>query len=995
MLSVFNSKGFSLLFLYTLLSVAVFSQSTVTVIKGTVYDEKSVPVQGASVTAKGTRAAVITDANGEFSLKIPGQASVLVITAVGFVAQEIDASGKTQVSIALQPDAKVLNDVVVVGYGSVRKKDLTGAVASIGSKDFSPGVINNPLLQVQGKVPGLVITQPSGDPNGNLIIRLRGQTSLSGGQTPLIVLDGIPLDDPNQISSIPPGDVLSYDVLKDVSATAIYGSRGANGVIIINTKKGSAGKARVEYNGYASMDKLANDYNLLTADEWRAAVKTVPGITESTIASLDKGANTDWLKAMTRTAYTHSHNLAISGGSGSFNYRASLSYMKQDGLIINSGKEQVGLRFNAEQKALNDKLDVQFSLLSNQNNRKYVDYATFAFINTTPPTYPVYNSDGSFFGYYDFEQQNPVAQQTLQTNQGKEYLTQLMGKVDYTLLKGLKVGVLSSISRFNVQSQFFQPSLPGVENVNNASQSNSNINSFKGDMHANYQVDFGKHAFSATAVYEYNNFTNQNFNANGQDYLVEQMKADDLGGGNPALNQIASYKEQFRLISFLGRIQYNYASRYYVTGSFRRDGSSKFGVNNRWGNFPSVSVAWRINNEAFFRNVKWVDDLKLNAGYGVVGNQDAINPYSTLLTLGAAGRFYNPGNSTYSYPQSYAPNQNQNPSLKWEERHGANVGASFVLFNSRLSGNVNWYNDKTKNLLFNYTVPVPPFFYNSILANVGTLTNKGLEIQLNGDVVRGKQLNWNLGGQISFNKTRITSLSGQYDGNAIATDQVPVGQAIGRGYAQNYITFLKVGYAPYVFYLPRFAGLAKSIDPSTSSNQLYYKEDGTTTPDINAAARRYIDPTPKFTYGISSGITYKQWSFNVFVRGVYGQKIFNDFNNVTSNFSRLPGNNITKDGLTNGIRGSQTASDFWLEKASYLRLDNMTLAYNFINIKGVDNLRLYATANNLFVLTPYKGMDPEISVGNTAQAFIDSNVSGTGYYPRSRTYTIGVNISFK
>lgn len=964
-------------------------------VSGKILDDQGNPVAGATVAVKGTKLSVAADREGAFSLQLPASASTLIITAVGFTEKEVPLNGRTVFEIVLETDTKTLGDVVVVGYATVRKKDITGAVSNISSKDFSGGVISNPLQQIQGKVAGLVITQAGGDPNANLIIRLRGQTSLSGGQTPLVVLDGIPLDDPNQISSIPPGDIASYDILKDVSATAIYGSRGANGVIIINTRKGQAGRSRVEYTGSVSVDKLARDFNLLSADEWREVVQTVPGITQSTIDGLDKGANTNWLDAITRNGITHSHSISVSGGTPTFNYRASVNYMNQQGIVVNSGKEQLGLRFNAQQKAFNNKLDIQVSLFNNQNIRKYTDYAIFAYVNTTPPTYPVYNADGSYYAYYDFEQQNPVAQQMMQVNQGKEYLTQLMGRADYELVDGLKLGVLGSISRYNLQSEFFRPTLPGVNNVNSASQTSANVNSRKGDMHINYLRGFGKHNFGATGVYEYNEFTDNNFNGNGQDYLVEQAQANNLGGGNPSLNRISSYKQQFKIISFLGRVTYNYDSRYYATVSFRRDGSSKFGVNNRWGNFPSASVAWRIKGESFLEGVSWLSDLKLNAGYGVVGNQDAITPYNTLLTLGGAGRYYDPSSSNYLYPQSYAPNQNANPDLKWEERHGKNIGLSFGLLNNRFSGTVNFYSDKTKNLLFNYIVPVPPFFYNSILANVGELTNKGAEIQLNGDIVREKDFTWNMGAQITFNKTKITSLSGSYNGTPIATDQVPVGQATGRGYANNYITFLKVGYAPYVFYLPGFAGLAPGLDPATNSNQLYYAADGSKIATVSTAARRYIDPSPKFTYGLNSTLAYKDWSFNFFLRGVVGQKVFNNYNNITSNFSRLPGNNVTKDALTNGIRGSQTASDYWLEDAGFLRMDNMTLAYTIPGVTQFENLRVFLTANNLFVITPYTGQDPEIQNGNSAQSYIDANVSGLGFYPRSRTFTLGVNVAFK
>ncbi|RYY57224.1 MAG: TonB-dependent receptor [Chitinophagaceae bacterium] len=971
-------------------SLAFAQNATVT---GTVTDAGGKPVPGATVAVKGTSVSAAADAAGVFTVAVPAGSSILIISSVGYVPQEVDVTGKTNISISLSADSQSLEDVVVVGYGTVRRKDATGAVASIGTKDFSAGVINNPMQQIAGKVAGLTITIPNGDPNADLTIRLRGQTSLSGGQTPLIVLDGIPLDDPNQIASIPPGDIASYDVLKDVSATAIYGSRGANGVIIINTKKGTAGRTRVEYNGYIAFDKMSNNYDLANSSEWRQAA-VAAGINQSTIDGLDKGANTDWSKAITRNAFTHSHNVAIAGGANGFNYRASVTFMDQEGVVINSGKQQFGARFNAQQKALNNKLDLKFSVLYNENKQKYTDYAIFAFINTALPTYPVYNPDGSYYEFSSFEQQNPVARQELQTNEGRQFLTQILGSADYELIRGLKIGTLGSISRFNIQRAYFQPTLPGIGNLNNASQSSANVNSKKGDLHANYIKDIGKHNLNATAVYEFNQFNNYSISASGQDFLVPELGPWFLGGGNPNQNIIGSVQQEFKIISFLGRLAYNYDGKYYATASFRRDGSSKFGVNERWGNFPSASVAWRIKGESFMDGISWLDDLKLSAGYGVVGNQDAIDPYATELLQGGSTRYYNPANSQYSYPRSYQISQNDNPNLKWEERRGVNIGLNFAVLNNRVTGNINWYNDRTKNLLASYTVPVPPYFYPTILANVGELTNKGVEVQLAADIVRGRDFTWNVGGQITRNRTKIENLSGDINGTPVTLNEVVQGQATGRGYAANYITYLKVGYAPYVFQLAEFAGL----DPNATgaSNQLYYLPDGQTTASVNAARKKIVDPTARFNYGFNSTFGYKQFGLNFFLRGVAGQKIFNNYQNITSNTTgRLPGNNITKAGLSNGIRGSQTASTLWLENAGFLRMDNATFSYTFNKVKGFETLRAYVTGSNLFVITDYTGQDPEIQVGNSVQSYIDANVSGLGYYPRSRTITIGINVAFK
>jgi TonB-linked SusC/RagA family outer membrane protein len=971
------------LLFFLCVSPSVFAQTRT--ISGRVVDAQSgQPMAGVTVRVKEVSGVgTTTNAQGHYQLSVPAEARTLIFSFVGYQNQEQPITGN-EINVSLQP-GEALQEVVVVGYGTQRAQDVSAAISSISNKDFNKGIVTNPMQQIQGKVAGLVITQPGGDPNQNVIIRLRGQTSITGGQTPLIVVDGVPLDDPSQIANIPPGDIESYDVLKDASATAIYGSRGANGVIIINTKKGQAGQTRVTYNGYVGLDWQAKYYDLLNANEWRTATQQL-GIYQQ---SLDKGANTNWQKAITQTAFSHAHNLMISGGTDKFTYSAAGNYINQQGIVINSGKNEIGLRFNAQQKALNDKLTLNYGLLSTRTNRKYVDYSIFTYVFSTPPTYPVYNPDGSYFGFFDFEQQNPVAQQMLQLNRGSENLNIYSAGADYELFTGFKVGLLGSLSYFNKQTDFFQPTLPGVGNINNGAKYSENRNSKKGNIHIEYTHTWNNvHNFDFTGVYEYNNFLYDNFRAAGQQYLVQDNQDNALQNGNTAFNQISSYKEEYTLISFLGRVTYNYRGKYYIDASFRRDGSSKFGVNNRWGNFPAVSAAWRISEEGFMRNVSWINDLKIKIGYGVTGNQDAITPYATQLLVGSIGRYYNPVNPAYAYPQSYAPTQNANPDLKWEERHGFNVGLNFSLFNDRLGGDVNVFNDKTKNLLYYYTVPVPPFYVNTILANVGSLTNKGVEISLNGTIIKGNKFNWTANGQITFIKTRVTSLSGTYAGYKLSTDNIPGGYAEGRGLSSNPITYLKVGYSPYVFYLPHWEGV------DANGNQLF-DSAGVKIPNYGNATFRYIDPAPKFNYGLGSTLSYGNWSLNFFFRGVYGQKIFNNTLLDVEFVKRLPGNNVTKEALTNGIKDAAVASDHWLENASYLRLDNISLSYSFKQVKGIGSIDLYVTANNVFVITPYRGLDPEIRNADTNEAYIDANYGSDGYYPRTRSIVFGVNVSFK
>ncbi|MBB6128658.1 SusC/RagA family TonB-linked outer membrane protein [Mucilaginibacter lappiensis] len=978
-----NLLKVSCLAIFCFFAVPALAQNRV--ITGKVTDSHDgSPMPGVSIVAKGSTIGTNTGPNGDFKLSLPASNNTLVVSFIGYVKQEVDITGKTTINIALVGSATALSEVqiVSVGYGSSRKKDLTGAVSNIGAKDFNQGAIINPLQQVQGKVAGLVITQGGGDPNQNATVRLRGQTSLTGSQSPLFVVDGIQLDDPTQFQNIPPGDIASYDVLKDASATAIYGARGANGVIIVNTKRGSAGKTQVDYNGYASLAKQSKYYDLLTASEFRA----LPSFQQS----LEAGGNTDWQKAVTRTAYTHSNNVAISGGAGSFNYRASLNFQNQEGVVINSGKKQLGIRFSAEQKAFNDKLDIQFGISNVNTTRKLTDYNSISYVFNAPPTFPVYNADGTYYTFTGFNLANPVEHLNQILNTNNEYLTLINATINYTLAPGLKVGVFGTTSRNNVQTHYFVPQFPDEGNVSTATDNNYNTNSYKGDVHINYDKNFGKHTISAALVGEYNDYLYSTFSANGQQFLVPANLDNNLGSGNPSFNAIGSNKSEYKIRSNLARVNYNYDGTYYITASVRRDESNKFGANHQVGYFPSFDLAYRFKRD-LLGDVDWINDLKLRAGYGVVGNSEAIGPYSTLglvnsQTPGSTTitRFYDP--VTKSYLSAYSPIQNPNPDLRWEERHGRNIGLDFSLFNDRLSGDINYYNDITKNLLYNYSVPTPPFVYNSILANVGSLTNKGLEIAITGKILTGDGLNWTANGNIAFNKTRIKSLSGTYNGNVISTDEIPVGYAQGRGLSADPITYLRPGYAPNLFYLPHFTG------NDANGNQTF---DGQTIAQNGSPKRYYIDPSPKFNYGLSNSFNYKNWSLNFFIRGVYGQKLFNNSLLNVETVTRLPSNNTTKEALTNGTKDGPVSSDRWLQGASFLRLDNASLGYDFKNVKGFSTLRVYVAANNLFVITKYKGLDPEVTVAESNQAYIDANYGGYGYYPKTRTFTLGTNISFK
>lgn len=964
------------------------------VITGKVTDAKDgSTIPGVSILAKGTSIGTNTDVDGNFKLSVPESTTTLVITYIGYTKQEVNAVSGAPLNIKLEPSATSLNEVQVVsvGYGSQRKIDVTGAVANIGTKDFNQGAIINPLDQIQGKVAGLVITEGGGDPNQAATIRLRGQTSITGDQSPLFVVDGIPLDNPAEFQNIAPGDIESYDVLKDASATSIYGSRGANGVIIVNTKRGKTGKTTVEYSGYASVANQSNFYNLLNAAQYLATPQAIAS--PQTGQGEQNNVNTDWQKAIVRTAFTESNNLAISGGANGFNYRASLNYQDQQGVIINSDKQQLGIRFNAEQKALNDKLDITLGISNVNTNRSLVQYGDIGYVFNALPTIPVRLANGAFNDFAaGFNAFNPVEYLTDTYDKHNEYLTNINANINYNITPELKIGVTGSTSRNNIQSHYFVPSFAAQNSNSFAADTTSNVNSYKGDIHISYDKKFGKNTISVTAVDEYSVFYTDYFFAQAQQLLYPQGLDNNLSSGlTPTAQPVYSYKDQYELQSYLARVNYNYDSRFYATVSIRSDQSSKFGGNNQTGYFPAFDLAYRLKRD-LFKDVDWINDFKLRAGIGETGNANGIGPYTNLGIVGPGNKFLD--NSTGNYPASYAPTQNPNPDLKWETRVGRNIGANFSLFNDRLTGDVDYYNDRTNNLLFNNAVPQPPNIFPTTESNVGSLTNKGFELQLTGDILKGDGLNWTASGNINFVKTRIASLSGTLNGVPINTAFINAGLAQGQGLSATPITQIAPGYAPFVFYLPHYTGLTpqgvETFDGKTADQY-----PGGIPPS------HYIDPSPKFNYGINNSFNYKNWTLSFFLRGVYGQKIFDNTLLDYESITRLPTTNTTRAALTNGTTSIPTVSDRWLEGASYLKLDNASLGYTFKNIKGLNALRVYVATNNLFVITKYRGLDPEVNTSistqqaSTNQSYIDADYNGYAYYPPTRSFTFGTSVSFK
>ncbi|MEP6711910.1 MAG: SusC/RagA family TonB-linked outer membrane protein, partial [Ferruginibacter sp.] len=749
-------------------------------ITGQVIDEKENPLRGASVNLKGTSTGTSTNVTGKFTINTPSQNAILIISYTGYAQQEVAVGNESDITIKLLQEAGSLNEVVVVGYGTARKKDLTGSVSTVASKDLNPGPVTNPLQQLAGKAAGVNISQVGSEPGTAPSVRIRGITSLQGGNDPLVVVDGVQgnLDLLNQV---PPSEIASVDILKDASATAIYGSRGAPGVIIITTKKGISGKTSVEYTENSSLDIIPKKLNELNAEQW-----TNQANLQNVDPSANHGSSTDWYNLLTQNGYTQNHTLAFGGGTKEFNYRASVTAITQTGVVIKSKYQKYIGRITATQKALDDKLTLTMNVNSGINNATYsptgVGNAAFrsnlisqAYISR--PTDPVFNTDGTYYRDQNvFQYTNPYA--VAQTVKNNGNTTNLFGSLmaNLDIYKGISAGWFGSWRKVDFNSGYYLPASSTVQNsIDNkgiGNISNNHTDEKLMDINLSYKHDFGASHLDATGVYEWQAQTYNGAFIQGRGFVndIASYNALQLGDISKVLQgDISSYKNDRRLVSFLGRVNYSYDNRYLLTVSFRRDGSTVFGVNNKWGNFPSASLAWRIDQENFMRGQQIFSNLKLRGGYGVTGNQQGIGPQNSIALVGQAGTVFFGGSTI----PNYAVTQNSNPNLKWETKKQSNVGLDFGFLKNRLTGAIDVYTANTDNLLFNYTVPLEgPFLTTNILANVGSLQSRGLELSLNYKLLNTKNSTLTLAGNGSLMKSKVLKLGGNIEGYDIATNYV-------------------------------------------------------------------------------------------------------------------------------------------------------------------------------------------------------------------------------
>lgn len=966
-------------------SVSEMQQTKITV-KGIVKDAQGEPIIGASVLETGTTNGVITDFDGNFSLSVKAGAQ-LTISYVGYVSQTVKAS--QNVNIVLEEDNKLINEVVVIGYGTQKKGDITSAITSIKSEDFTQGYIKDASDLIKGKVAGLSISNGSGDPNVESTIRLRGVISLQGSSTPLILVDGVE----GGLTTVAPENIESIDVLKDASAAAIYGTRGANGVIIITTKAGKReSRTNVNYSGYMSLSAFGKKLDFMDGADIRAGHTNF----------IDKGYDTDWLDAVTRTAFTHNHNVSITGGNKQTAYSADFTYRNQEGVILNTYNEE--MRFNAmlSHWMLNDMLKLQFNLVKDWHKNGPIDAAgamVYRQAIMRNPTEPIYAEDGSYYENFGVNYYyNPVSILQEQKGNYTTETTRLTGNVTFEPIKGWQTNLMLATERYNNHDKKYYTTEYYNDLENNydgeASQTLDEGRSDNLEITSTYKHQWGRHRFEALVGYSYLKNTYEGFYAYNRNFMDDFFEYNNLGSGTALKDgkaSMTSYKNDDKLIGFFGRVSYGYADKYNALVSIRREGSSKFGANHKWGTFPSASLGWTISNEEFMKNITWLDNLKLRAGFGVTG----VIPSESYLSLTrwdiSSSYYYDKG----TWKQQLTVASNPNPDLKWEKSTEYNVGIDWSVLSERLSGTIDLYHKTTRDLLWDYTVPVPPNLYSTTKANVGQLRNMGIEVSINAVPIRTKDFEWRTIVTASYNKNKLISLSNDlYETNSyidtgylgepisLSTQRQEVGQPIGQFYGLKSVGVSENGL--WMIENAKTGEAEEFTDNMLTDKETYYQKLG--------------NSLPKVYLGWNNTFRYKDFDLSMQFTGQFGFKILNEarayYENNTVNFNRLKSvlKSPYNSGYTLASNQKQTFVSYYLEDGDFLKCQNMTIGYNvpLKQNKYISKLRVYLSADNLFCITGYDGLDPELSNSDPMYSGIDWRDK----YPSIRTFTFGLNVNF-
>ncbi|CAM3319871.1 SusC/RagA family TonB-linked outer membrane protein [Zobellia roscoffensis] len=1000
-----------------------------TTINGTVTDgETNSPLPGVNVIA-GTQG-VITDFDGNYELSVPSEITSLEFSSLGFATQSVAIDGRTTINVTMDPESQALDEVVIVGYGTVKKSDLTGSVSSIDGDAFKELPVTSVDQAIQARAPGVQVTQTSAAPGGGVSVRIRGSNSINSGSEPLYVVDGFPIYPDNSaysaggarqatniLASINPNDIESIEVLKDASATSIYGSRGSNGVVLITTKRGKAGKAKISYDGSYSTQTITNPINVLTGSEFATYLNTLetsqggaPIYSQDQVSAFGKGTN--WLDEVTRVGSVQNHQLTFSGGNKENRYAITGNYHDNKGIIKMTDFQRYGIRLNVDNSVFNNFLNVSSSWSYNRtvSNNAPTDQGGPGGIIITAlgldPTVPVFNEDGTYaLASYDGRFSiNPL--QELEFATDKDITNRVLGNTTFTfnLTEHLKAKTSIGADILNINRTSFFPSVNtriGRDNAGELTLANRNSGNILNENLLTYNNQFGKHFVDAVAGYTYQKEVNNFFSSTTRGITAASVDQATLQGG-PDIITPTSNRREWLLESVLGRINYNFDSRYLATVTFRRDGSSRFGTENKWANFPSVALGWNLSNENFFADKgisEVMNNFKLRASWGLTGNSE-IPVYNSLANLSEFNYVVNG-----SLVLGLADDRLSNADLKWESTTMRNIGIDASFFNSRMNLTLDYFSNRTEDLLLFVSIP-SSLGFQSILKNSGSLENTGFEIGLDGYIVNGEDFKWNVAGNLSILKNELTDLG----------DSTPFFSGSTSGHLGVEGSWVEAGNPIGVWRGYDYVGIFQSEDeiannPSRSGDKPGYPQyrdvngDGEITPDDYVIIG---DPNPDFTWGLNSTFTYKNFDMGLFFRGSQGfdvrnlqaselgdgvQKI-NQISTILTD-SWTPTNTGASRPVIDGNRdfaNSYRDSDYFIEDGSFIRLQNISLGYTLPQFNDlISKARIYVSGQNLFTITDYTGFDPEVN--NRGQNNLNR---GDDYdaYPRSRTLTLGVNLEF-
>lgn len=964
---------------FVLMLSSAFAQITV---NGTITSEDQQPLIGATVLVKGTTTGAVTDLDGKFTVQVPDQNAVLVIGYTGFAEQEITVGTQTLLNIVLKVDIQRLNELVVVGYGSQKKRDVTGSVTNISEKDFIKGNIATPEQLVNGKIAGVQITSNGGAPGAGSRIRVRGGSSLNANNDPLIVIDGVPLDNTgvsgaaNPLSFINPNDIENFTILKDASASAIYGSRASNGVILITTKKGKAGdKMRINFSSVLSSSAKSGVIDVLSADEFRAIVNERGTAAQKALLG---ESSTNWQDQIYQTAFSHDNNLSLTGSLKDLPYRASIGFMDQNGILKTSNMNRLSGSLGINPSFFDKHLKVDVNLKGTSINNRFANQGAIGSAVVFDPTQPIQSGSNTLGGYFEFldpatknpntlAPRNPLA--LLNQRNDESTVGRIIGNVvlDYKFhfLPELRANLNVGLDRSNSQGDINVP-LGVAQFFDRGGQvatytQNKNNKTF--EFYLNYVREFGANRIDLMGGYSY------------QDFIRESTDLDKNQNGE-VFNDVF-FKTQNTLVSFYTRLNYALKDRYLLTFTLRRDGSSRFSPDNRWGTFPSAAFAWKINEEGFMQGNNWFSNLKLRLGYGVTGQQDVGSdyPYLSRYTPSEPTAQYQFGNDFFATlrPEGYDAN------IKWEQTETLNAGIDWAIRSGRVSGAIDVYSRKTKDLLSVIPVPAGSNLTNQILTNVGNIENSGVEFTLNTRLIEKEDLSWDFGFNVTFNQNEVTNLTKVPNPNYQGVQVGGISGGVG-----NTVQIHTVGFPTFAYFL----------------NQQVYNEEGKPVEGLYADLNgdglvnlddryRYKQADPRMYLGINSQVNYKEFSLSFVLRGNFDNYVYNNVLSNNATFRGLTGTNnfllnLSPNVLQTGFTNNQYFSDYYVENGSFLRLDNLTLGYNLKGLLGgSSNTQISLIGQNLFTITKYSGLDPEVAGG------IDNNI-----YPRPRILSFGLNVSF-